>query len=74
MQAALHGLLTGLGLGVLLLVFEYVMLSKEVGERAKKYNRKAEFDVTEKRRMHSMLRFALMLPVGFAAGFWLIYG
>jgi len=74
MQAALQGVLVGLGIGILLLFFEYVMLSKEVKERAKKYHRNAEFDVTERRRMHSMLRFALILPLGFAAAFWLVWG
>ncbi len=74
MQAALQGLLVGLGLGIVLVFFEYAMLNKEVKERAKKYHRQAEFDVTEKRRIQSMVRFALILPFGFAAGFWLIWG
>jgi hypothetical protein len=74
MQSALHGLLVGLAIGVALLVFEYMAINRAVTERAKKYNRKAEFDVTDRRRMHSMLRFAIVLPVGFAAGFWLVWG
>jgi uncharacterized BrkB/YihY/UPF0761 family membrane protein len=74
MQAALNGLLVGLGLGLLLLLFEFVALNKAVNERAKKYNRKPEFDVTERRRMHSMLRFAVIVPLGFAAAFWLVWG
>lgn len=74
MQSAVHGLLTGLGIGALLLLFEYMMLNRAVNERAQKYNRKPEFDVTDKRRLHSMLRFALILPLGFAAGFWVIWG
>jgi hypothetical protein len=32
------------------------------------------FDVTERRRMTTIMRFALVLPVGFAAAFWLIWG
>jgi hypothetical protein len=74
MQAALNGLMVGFGLGALLLLFEFVMLNKAVTERAKKYNRKPEFDVTDRRRMHSILRFALVLPIAFAGGFWLIWG
>ena len=66
--------MVGFGLGALLLLFEFVMLNKAANERAKKYNRKPEFDVTDRRRMHSILRFALLLPIGFAAGFWLIWG
>jgi uncharacterized BrkB/YihY/UPF0761 family membrane protein len=72
MDSALHGLLIGLAIGAVLLIFEYMMINKAVKERAKKYNRKPEFDVTDKRRMHSMLRFAVLLPFGFAIGFWII--
>ena len=74
MQSALQGLALGFALGLGLLVFEYVALNKQANERAKKYNRKAEFDVTDRRRMHSMARFALVLPIGFAIAFWLILG
>ena len=45
-----------------------------LNERAKKFNRKAEFDVTERRRMSTITRFACILPIAFAAGFWLIWG
>ena len=72
MPPALKGLLIGLAIGAGLLIFEYMMINKAVQERARKYNRKPEFDVTDKRRMHSMLRFAVLLPLGFAAGFWII--
>ena len=74
MQTALHGLAVGFALGLGLLVFEYMALNRQANERAKKYNRKAEFDVTDRRRMHSMARFALVLPIGFAIGAWLIWG
>ena len=72
MHPALQGLLVGLGVGVLLLIFEYVMISKAVNERAQKYHQKPEFDVTDRRRMHSMMRFAFVLPFGFAVIFWMI--
>jgi hypothetical protein len=72
MQMALQGLLVGLGIGLLLLMFEYMMINKAVNERAKKYNRKPEFDVTDRRRMNSMMRFAFVLPFGFAIIFWII--
>jgi uncharacterized BrkB/YihY/UPF0761 family membrane protein len=72
MQSALNGLLIGFAVGAVLLIFEYVMINKAVQERAKKYNRRPEFDVTDKRRMHSMLRFAVLLPLGFAVVFWII--
>jgi len=74
MHPALQGALVGLGVGVFLLVFEYLALNKQVNERAKKYNKKAEFDVTERGRLATMRNFALMLPVGFAVAFWIIWG
>jgi hypothetical protein len=74
MNPALQGLLIGLGLGLFFIIFEYLALSKLVNERAKKLNRKAEFDVTEKRRMSTITRFAAILPLAFAFGFWWIWG
>lgn len=72
MHPALQGALVGLGIGLLLVAFEYFALNRQVNERAEKYNRKAEFDITERRRMHTIFRFALVLPLGFAAAFWLV--
>lgn len=74
MNPAIHGALIGLGIGAFLLLAEYVLLSKAVSERAKKLNRKAEFDITEKRRISSMTRFVLVLPVAFALVFWWVWG
>ena len=74
MNPTLQGALIGLAIGVVLVLFEFMMLNKEVNERAKRFNRKAEFDVTERRRMATITRFACLLPIAFAAGFWLIWG
>jgi hypothetical protein len=74
MPPSLQGALVGLAIGVVLVLFEFMMLNKEVNERAKKFHRKAEFDVTERRRMSTITRFACILPIAFAAGFWLIWG
>ena len=73
MHPAILGALWGLGVGVALVVFEYVLLSKDVNERAKKLNRAAVFEQTERRRMNSMIRFAVILPFAFAVAFWLIF-
>ena len=73
MHPAVQGALVGLGIGLALVAFEYFALNRQANERAQKYNRKAEFDVTDKRRMHTIFRFALILPFGFAAAFWLIF-
>ena len=74
MPPALNGALVGLAIGAALVLFEYLMLNKQVNERAKKFNRKAEFDVTERRRMTTITRFACVLPLAFGAGYWLIWG
>ena len=72
MHPAIQGALIGLALGVALVIFEYAMLNKEVNERAKKYNRKPEFDVTERRRITAVTRFAVILPLAFALGWWML--
>ena len=73
MHPALQGALVGLGIGLALVAFEYFALSRQANERAEKFNRKAEFDVTDRRRMHTIFRFAIILPIGFAAAFWLMF-
>jgi len=74
MNPVVQGALIGLGIGVALVVLEYLLINQSVNQRAKKLNRKATFDVTERRRMASIMRFALVLPIGFAAAFWFIWG
>jgi len=74
MNPVVEGALIGLGVGALLVIFEYLLINQAVNERAKKLNRKAAFDITERRRMATIMRFAVVLPIGFAAAFWLIWG
>jgi len=74
MHPALQGALIGLAIGAVLVFFEYAMINKAVNERAKKYNRAAQFDVTDRRRMATILRFGLILPPAFAFAFWWIWG
>ena len=74
MHPALQGLLIGLGLGLFFILFEYIFISKSVNEQAKKLNRKAEFDVTHRRRMGNITRFAVILPIAFAFAFWWVWG
>ena len=45
MNPVIQGALIGLGIGVFLFIFEYMALNKQVNERAKKYNKKPEFDI-----------------------------
>jgi hypothetical protein len=72
MHPALHGALVGAGVGLFLVAAEYLLLRKTVSDRAERLKRKAEFDVTERRRISSLTRFALILPVAFALGFWIV--
>ena len=72
MPPALTGALVGLAIGVLLYIFEYVVLTKQSKERAVKLHRKPEFDQTERNRLSTVLRFNFILPLLFAAGFWLV--
>lgn len=72
MHPAVEGALIGAGVGFFLVATEYLLLKKAVNERAQRFKRKAEFDSTERRRMTSMTRFAVLLPIGFALGFWLL--
>jgi len=72
MHPAIEGALIGAGVALFLVGAEYLLLKRAVNERAQRYKRKAEFDITEKRRMSSMWRFAILLPIGFALGFWLV--
>jgi hypothetical protein len=72
MHPAVEGALIGTGVGLFLVGAEYLLLRKAVNERADKLKRKAEFDVTERRRISSMTRFAVILPFAFAIGFWIV--
>lgn len=71
MHPAIQGALVGVAVALFLIATEYLLLRSSVNQRADRYKRKAEFDVTERRRMTSLTRFALILPFAFALGFWL---
>ena len=72
MHPAIEGALVGAGVAVFLIAAEYFLLRKAVGDRAERLKRKAEFDVTERRRISSLTRFAVILPFAFAVGFWIV--
>ena len=74
MNPVIQGALLGLGIGVFLFIFEYMALNKQVNERAKKYNKKPEFDITEKRRMAMVRNFIPILAGGGALLFWIVWG
>jgi hypothetical protein len=75
MNVALQGALIGLAIAAVLLLGDYVMLRKMAAERAKKHHKtQVEFDSTERARLRSVASFCLILPVGLAVAFWLIWG
>jgi hypothetical protein len=74
MHPAVQGLLAGLALAVILLIFEYSAVSREIAEKSKKLAKKVDWDSNQKARIRGMWTFMLVLPIGFAVGAWLIWG
>ena len=74
MPIALQGALIGLALGLFLVAVEYFMLKSAAEERAKRMHKVAKLEEMERRRIATVFRFGLILPIGFALGFWIIWG
>jgi hypothetical protein len=74
MNIWLEGALAGAGLAVVLIVFEYMAINREVAERSKRVAKKVDWDSNQISRMRGMISFGLVLPVGGAIGAWLIWG
>ena len=73
MHPALKGLLVGLALGVVLIIFEYLGAKNKAAERAKKMARKLELDQDERVRIRNMVTFGLFMIPPLSAGiFWLM--
>jgi len=72
MNIWLQGLLAGTALAAVLIIFEYMAITREVAERSKKVARKVEWDSNQKSRMRGMITFGAILPIGGAIGFWLL--
>ena len=70
----LDGLLVGAGLGIGLVVFEYLAITREVAERSKRVAKKVDWDSNQKSRMRGMINFGLILPIGGAIGAWWVWG
>jgi hypothetical protein len=73
MHPAVQGLLAGLALAVILLIFEYSAVSREIAEKSKKLAKKVDWDSNQKARIRGMWTFAFILPIGFAIGAWLLF-
>jgi len=74
MSIAMQGALWGLGLGVFLVLIEYMFVKKAVEERAVQKHQKPEFDPQDRARIKAVVYFAVFLPPAFALGAWLIWG
>ena len=72
MNTILMGALAGLGLAVLLFVFDYMAIKRGAAERAVRQHKKVvELDSTERARITSLLRFCIFLPPVGALLFWI---
>jgi Trk-type K+ transport system membrane component len=74
MEEAIKGAILGGVIGIVLVAFEYLMLSKDAKERAERLHRKPELDEVAHRRIKTIARFAFVLPVLVGGIFWLIWG
>jgi hypothetical protein len=74
MNIATQGALWGLGIGVFLVMIEYMFVKKAVEERAVEKHQKPAFDGQDRARIKAVVSFAFFLPPAFALGFWLIWG
>ena len=74
MHIALQGLLIGAGLGIALVLFEYVAITREVAERSKRVAKKVDWDSNQKSRMRGMINFGVILPIAGAIGAWWVWG
>ena len=74
MKMLLQGLLVGAALAIVLILFEYTAIKREVAERSKRLAKKVEWDSNQVSRMRSMMSFGIILPIGFAIGAWWVWG
>jgi hypothetical protein len=70
----LTGMLGGAGLAIVLVLFEYTSILREVAERAKRTGKKPEWDSNQKSRIRGMITFAFALTVGAGVGAWWVWG
>ena len=74
MPIALKGLLIGAALAAILIIFEYVAITREVAERSKKIAKKVEWDSNQEARLRGMITFGVALTIGGAIGAWWVWG
>lgn len=74
MPIVLKGLLIGAALAAILIIFEYVAITREVAERSKKIAKKVEWDSNQEARLRGMITFGVALTIGGAIGAWWVWG
>ena len=74
MHIALQGALYGVGLGLVLIIVEYLFVKKGVEERARLQHKRPEFEQTDRNRIKSVVTFSFFIPPAFALGAWLLWG
>jgi hypothetical protein len=74
MHIALQGALYGVGLGLVLIIIEYLFVKKAVEERAQLQHRKPEFEQMDRNRIKSVVGFSVFIPPAFALAAWLLWG
>jgi hypothetical protein len=72
MNIWLEGALVGVALAAILIIFEYMAISREVAERSKRVAKKVDWDSNQKSRIRGMMSFGIILPIGCAVGAWLL--
>jgi len=74
MHIAVQGLLAGAALAIILVVFEYLAITREVAERSKRVAKKVDWDSNQKSRMRGMINFGIILPIAGGIGAWWVWG
>lgn len=72
MHPAMKGFLVGLVIAIFLIVIEYMMVKKQVEERASLKHQKPQFEPQDKNRVRAVVNFCLFVPPALALGFWLL--
>jgi hypothetical protein len=72
MHPAMKGFLVGLVIAIFLIVIEYMMVKKQVEERAALKHQKPQFEPQDKNRVRAVVNFSLFVPPALALGFWLL--
>ena len=72
MNIWLQGFLVGVGLSVVIIIFEYMAIKREVAERSKRVAKKVDWDSNQVSRLRGVMTFGAILPFGCSVGAWLI--